>query len=80
MNIVATYNLPFNGAVMAKAGMGYALVLDNLINTGMGSEIILRPLTGVPKAEMYIIWRKSQVFTPIAKLLLNELQLRFRKQ
>ena len=80
VNIVATYNLPFNGAVMAKAGMGYALVLDNLINTGMRSEIIFRPLTGVPKAEMYIIWRKSQVFTPIAKLLLNELQLRFRKQ
>ena len=78
VNIVATYNLPFNGAVMAKAGMGYALMLDNLVNTGERSEIVFRPLPDVPSAEMYIIWRKYQVFTPIAKLLLNELQSRFR--
>jgi DNA-binding transcriptional LysR family regulator len=78
VNIVATYNLPFNGAVMAKAGMGYALMLDNLVNSGRGSEIVFRPLVDVPEAEMYIIWRKFQVFTPIAELLLNELQSRFR--
>ena len=74
VNIVATYNLPFNGAVMAKAGMGYALILDNLVDTGAGSDIIFRPLPDVPEAEMYVIWRKNQVFTPIAELLLNELQ------
>ncbi len=77
VNIVATYNLPFNGAVMAKAGMGYALMLDNLVHTGTGSEIIFRPLTDVPKVEMYVIWRKYQVFTPIAELLLNKLQSSF---
>ncbi len=77
VNIVATYNLPFNGAIMAKAGMGYALMLDKLVHTGEGSDIIFRPLTNVPKVEMYVIWRKYQVFTPIAKLLLNELQSRF---
>jgi DNA-binding transcriptional LysR family regulator len=78
VNIVATYNLPFNGAVMAKAGIGYALMLDNLVNTGRGSEIVFRPLVDAPEAEMYIIWRRFQVFTPIAELLLNELQSRFR--
>lgn len=77
VNIVATYNLPFNGAVMAKSGMGYAMMLDNLVHTGEGSDIIFRPLTDVPKAEMYVIWRKYQVFTPIAELLLNELQSHF---
>lgn len=78
VNIVATYNLPFNGAVMAKAGMGYALMLDNLVNTSAGSGILFRPLLNVPDAEMYVIWRKYQVFTPIAELLLNELQDSFR--
>ena len=78
VNIVATYNLPFNGAVMAKAGMGYALMLDNLVNTSAGSGILFRPLLNVPDAEMYVIWRKYQVFTPIAELLLNELQASFR--
>ena len=77
VNIVATYNLPFNGAVMAKSGMGYAMMLDNLVHTGEGSDIIFRPLTDVPNAEMYVIWRKYQVFTPIAELLLNELQSHF---
>ena len=77
VNIVATYNLPFNGAVMAKAGMGYALMLDNLVNTGEESEIVFRPLLDVPAAEMFVIWRKYQVFTPIAELLLNQLQSRF---
>ena len=78
VNIVATYNLPFNGAVLAKAGVGYALMLDNLVNTGTGSDIIFRPLLDVPEAEMYVIWRKNQIFTPIAELLLNELQSRFQ--
>ena len=63
---------------MAKAGMGYALMLDNLVNTSAGSGILFRPLLNVPDAEMYVIWRKYQVFTPIAELLLNELQASFR--
>ena len=77
VNIVATYNLPFNGAVMARAGIGYALMLNSVVHTGEGSGIVFRPLTDVPKAEMYVIWRKYQVFTPIAELLLNELQSSF---
>ena len=80
MNIVATYNLPFNGAVMAKAGIGYALMLDNLVHTGMGSDIVFRPLTDVPKVEMYVIWRKNNAFSPIAELLLDEMKRHFTKQ
>ena len=75
VRIVATYNLPFNGGVMAKAGMGYALMLDKLVNTGEESDIVFRPLQDVPKAEMYFIWRKQQIFTPIAELLLNEVRV-----
>lgn len=73
VRIVATYNLPFNGGIMAKAGMGYAIMLDKLVNTGEESDIVFRPLQDVPKAEMYFIWRKQQIFTPIAELLLNEM-------
>ncbi|MGX8715996.1 MAG: LysR family transcriptional regulator [Lachnospiraceae bacterium] len=76
VNIVATYNLPFNGAVMARAGMGYAIMLDKLVYTGADSDIIFRPLRDVPHAEMYIIWRKFQTFTPAARLLVDALQER----
>lgn len=74
VNIKATYNLPFNGSVMAKAGIGYAVMLDKLVYTGEGSDLVFRPLKDVPKAEMYIIWRKAQTFTPVAKLLIERLK------
>jgi hypothetical protein len=32
------------------------------------------PLTDVPVSEMKIIWKKYQVFSPVASLLLAELQ------
>ena len=76
MNIVATYNLVFNGSVMVRAGMGYAVVLDKLVNTGEDSDLTFIPLSGVPQTEMYVIWRKYQTFTPIANLLLQELKTR----
>ena len=76
MNIVATYNLVFNGSVMVRAGMGYAVVLDKLVNTGEESDLTFIPLSGVPQTEMYVIWRKYQTFTPIAHLLLQELRTR----
>jgi DNA-binding transcriptional LysR family regulator len=76
MNIVATYNLVFNGSVMVRAGMGYAVVLDKLVGTGDESGLTFIPLSGVPQTEMYVIWRKYQTFTPIANLLFRELKTR----
>ncbi len=79
VNIAATYNLPYNGAVMAKAGIGYAMMLDKLVHTGEDSELVFRPLLDVPKVEMYIIWRKYQTFTPISELLVKALRDKFMK-
>ena len=76
MNIVATYNLVYNGSVMVRAGIGYAVVLDNLVNTGDDSGLLFKPLSGAPQTELYVIWRKYQTFTPIADLLIRELKTR----
>ena len=78
-NIIATYNLAFNASIMVKTGMGYAIVLDKLINTGESSDLAFRPLINVPNVQMYVIWRKNQTFTAVAELLLNELHKRFQK-
>lgn len=77
IHITATYNLPYNGAVMAKAGVGYAMMLDKLVQTDENSGLVFRPLVDVPKAEMYIIWRKYQTFTPVSELLVKALRERF---
>ena len=78
MNIVATYNLVYNGSIMVRAGMGYAVVLDKLVNTSDESDLIFKPLSEAPQSDIYVIWRKYQTFTPIAELLVQELRSRLR--
>ena len=80
INISATYNLPYNGAMMAKAGIGYALVLDKVVHTSEDSELVFRPLLGAPKVEMYIIRRKYQTLTAVSQLLVKALREKFDDQ
>ena len=74
LRITATYNLVFNGSVLVRSGVGYAVVLDRLVHTGPGSDLVFRPLKDVPQTDLYVIWRKKQSLSPVAELLLRELQ------
>lgn len=74
LHIVATYDLLLNTSFMVREGLGYALGFDRLVNTGSDSDICFRPLKPALQSPMYLIWKKYQVFTPIAALLLEELQ------
>lgn len=73
LNITATYNLVYNAAVMVKAGIGYAVTLDKLVNTTGESEICFRPLSPQLESGLDIVWKKYQVFSPAAKLFLDRL-------
>ena len=73
LNIVATYNLVYNAAIMVKAGIGYAVTLDKLVNTTGDSEICFRPLSPKLESSLDIVWKKYQVFSPAAKLFLDRL-------
>lgn len=64
-------NLFYNGSVFVKEGLGYMLTFDNLVNTEASSDFCFRPLEPVLETKMYVIWKKYQVFTPIAELLLE---------
>lgn len=77
LNIVATYDLLFNTSVMVREGFGYVLGFDGLVNTGPDSDICFRPLEPALESSMYIIWKKYQMFTPVASLLLKELKKNF---
>ena len=78
VTVAATFNLNYNAAVMVRSGIGYAVTYDKLNSTGEESDLAFRELKGVPKSEMYVIWRKYQTFTPAVKLVLNELKRRFK--
>ncbi len=77
LNIVATYNLLFNAALMVEAGMGYAVCLDKLVNTMDTSELCFRPMAGGMGAGMDIAWKKYQMFSKAAQKFLERLQESF---
>lgn len=74
LNIVATYNLLFNGSLMADEGMGYVLCFDKLVNVSGNSNLCFRPLEPRIEAGMSIVWKKYQVFSKAARKFLQILQ------
>ncbi len=74
LNIVATFNLAYNAGILAREGLGYVLTFDKLINTSVDSELCFRPLTPALETKMYVVWKKYQVFTKAAEVLLGQLQ------
>ena len=74
LNIVATINLTYNGSVLVREGLGYILTFDHLVDTSEWSGLCFRPLTPSLETKLYVIWKKYQVFSPAAELLLEEMQ------
>lgn len=74
LNIVATYNLLFNGSVMVSEGMGYAICFDKIINVSGDSELCFRPLSPKMEAGMSIVWKKYQVHSKVTERFLNKLR------
>ena len=58
LDIVTTFNLVYNAAIMVEAGVGYAVTLDKIANTTESSSLCFRPLEPRLESELNIIWRK----------------------
>lgn len=74
LRVVATFNLAYNAGILVREGVGYALSLDKLADTSAESELTFRPLEPPLETKMYLIWKKYQVFSPAAELLLREMK------
>ena len=74
LNILATFNLCNNGAVFVREGLGVELTFDKLVETNAESDLCFRPITPPLHTKMYVIWKKYQIFTPVANLLLEEIK------
>ena len=72
-----SFRLSYNGSLFVKEGLGYLLTFQHLIDTSPGSGLVFRPLTPVLETKIYLIWKKYQVFTPVAERLLEYLRNRF---
>ncbi|MCD2492345.1 LysR family transcriptional regulator [Lacrimispora sp. NSJ-141] len=74
LNIVASYNLLFNGSLMVDEGIGYAVCLDKIINVTGDSNLCFRPLSNRIEIEMSLAWKKYQVFTKAKERFLLKMQ------
>ena len=80
LNIVATFNLCYNAAVMARQGVGYVLSLDKLVDTSQESPLCFRPLSPPLESGLDLVWKKYQVFSAAAALFLERLRKNFREE
>lgn len=77
LNIVGTYNLLYNAAIMTEDKIGYALGLDRLIADTIDSPLTFRQLNPKLEVRVAVAWKKNQVFSRPAKLFLEALQNKF---
>lgn len=74
LDIIMTYNLLFNASLLVEEGLGYAVCFDRIINTSGDSRLTFRPLSPSIEIEMYMIWKKYQVFSKPAEKFLMIMQ------
>lgn len=77
LKLEGSFRLAYNGSVFAMEGLGCLLTFENLIYANPENGLVFRPLFPALETNMYIIWKKRQVFTPIAECFMYELQTAF---
>lgn len=79
LHLEGSFRLSYNGSLFVKEGLGYLLTFQHLIDTNPESGLVFRALTPKLETKMYLIWKKYQIFTPLAERLLEKLKLEFLK-
>lgn len=69
-----SFKLSYNGSIFAKAGLGYLLTFDRLIDVSPESGLVFRPLLPRLETKLYLVWKKYQAFTPIAERFLDRIK------
>jgi DNA-binding transcriptional LysR family regulator len=77
LNVVTTFNLIYNAAIMVEEGIGYAIALDKLVNTTDNSNLCFKPLEPKLESGLNIVWKKYQFFSSAAELFLKKIQENF---
>ena len=77
LRLEGSFRLSCNGSMFAKEGLGVLLTFEHLIDTSADSGLAFRPLSPKLETRLYLIWKKYQVFSPIAGRFLRKLQERF---
>ena len=77
LDVVATYNLLYNAALLARRGIGVVISLEGIVDTSEGSGLAFRPLEPAVSADVFIAWKRYQSFSPAAEAFLGEIRARW---
>jgi len=70
LHIAATYTLFFNGSLMVRSGLGYALCFDHIAPSGKDSPFAFRSLT----SPLSLVWKKHQILSAPAEAFLAKIR------
>lgn len=79
LNIVATFNLTTNAAIMVKNGMGYATVIGGSFMGETENKICFRPFSPPIYSKSVLAWKKNQMLNPTVKKFLEHTNLRINE-
>ena len=72
-----SFRLSYNGAIFAKARLGYLLTFDRIVDTSEQSGLVFKPLSPKLETKLFLVWKKFQPLTPIAERFLEEIKRTF---
>ena len=74
LHIAATYTLLFNGSLMDRSGLGYALCFDHIAPSGKDSPFAFRPLSPLLTSPLSLVWKKHQILSAPAEAFLAKIR------
>lgn len=74
LDVVATYNLLYNAALLAQRRIGVVVSLEGIVDTSEGSGLAFRPLEPSISADVFIAWKRYQTFSLAAEAFLGEVR------
>lgn len=77
LHLEGSFRLSHNRSLFVKEGLGYLLTLEHIIDTSSDSGLVFRPLSPKLETDIYLIWKKYQIFTPISERFLEVLKTCF---
>ena len=75
LNVAAGHNLIYNASLLVERGMGCAITLEP--KNVARDKLCFRPLNPALESGSSLVWKKYQVFSPAANLLLERVREKF---
>ncbi|WP_419490654.1 LysR family transcriptional regulator [Dialister hominis] len=74
LHIAATCTLLFNGSLMVRSGLGYALCFDHIAPSGKDSPFAFRPLSPLLTSPLSLVWKKHLILSAPAEAFLAKIR------